>query len=83
MVGPIVEYKEMASQINKLITINKQIFKTGMLILFVGVLKKIMIADNLGFYVDASISNIEELNFYSSWLLSLSFSFQFYFDLCL
>lgn len=78
--GPIVKYKDMAPQFNKLITFNTQIFNTGMLIFFVGFLKKIMIADNLGFYVDASISNIEELNFYSSWLLSLSFSFQFYFD---
>lgn len=78
--GPIVKYKDMVPQFNKLISFNPQTFNTGMLIFFVGFLKKIMMADNLGLYADSFISNIEELNFYSSWILSLSFSFQFYFD---
>jgi len=80
--GPIVMYKKMIPQFsdqNNLI-FNRKNFNLGLIILVIGLTKKIIFADTLGLFVDQTHNNLENLNFAYSWLLSLSFTFQFYFD---
>lgn len=80
--GPIVKFNEMINQFNdntKTIFNNKY-FYFGLTILIIGFIKKTIFADTLGIYVDELYSNINYLNSLSAWLLSLSFTFQFYFD---
>ena len=59
---------------------NKKNFIIGLVILFIGLIKKIYFAGTLSEFVDIGHENINEIRFVSSWLLSLCFTFQIYFD---
>ena len=59
---------------------NKRNFTIGLIVLFIGLIKKVYFAGTLSEFVDLGYENINELSILSSWLLSLSFTFQFYFD---
>ena len=80
--GPIVKYNHMMSQFdndnNRFI--NKQNLYLGLIIILIGLLKKVILADNLAVFVDNGFANTQDLKFYASWLTSLSFTFQIYFD---
>jgi len=80
--GPIVKYKHMIPQFNdkKNYIFNSTNFNIGLIVLLIGLIKKIYFADTLGEFVDNGYNNINQLNLISSWLVSLSFTFQFYFD---
>ena len=80
--GPIVKYNNMIPQFNNEDNwpFNKRNFIIGLIILFMGLIKKIYFAGTLSEFVDAGHQNIDELKFLSSWLLSFCFTFQFYFD---
>ena len=80
--GPIVKYNNMMPQFNNENNwcFNKRNFIIGLIILFVGLIKKIYFAGTLSEFVDIGHENINELRFLSSWLLSLCFTFQLYFD---
>jgi alginate O-acetyltransferase complex protein AlgI len=80
--GPIVKYNKMMPQFNNKANylFNKKNFMIGLIILFIGLIKKIYFAGTLSEFVDLGHENINDLKFISSWLLSLCFTFQFYFD---
>ena len=80
--GPIVKYNNMMPQFNNNANylFNKKNFMIGLIILLIGLVKKIYFAGTLSEFVDLGHENINDLNFISSWLLSLCFTFQFYFD---
>ena len=80
--GPIVKYNFMMPQFNNEVNLifNKRNFMIGLIILFIGLIKKIYFAGTLSEFVDLGHQNINDLNFLSSWLLTLCFTFQFYFD---
>ena len=80
--GPIVKYNNMMPQFSneKNKWFNKRNFIIGLIILFIGLIKKIYFAGTLSEFVDVGHENIDELGFLSSWLLSLCFTFQIYFD---
>ncbi|MDC0533568.1 MBOAT family protein [Candidatus Pelagibacter sp.] len=80
--GPIVRYNDMVVQYksskNKKININN-IF-VGLILIIIGFLKKTVLADNLGVFVDSSYIDTTNLSFYLGWLTSIAFTFQIYFD---
>jgi len=80
--GPIVKYNHMMSQFdnqnNRII--NRQNLNLGLVIILIGLFKKIILADNLAIFVENGFSNSQNLEFFASWLTSLSFTFQIYFD---
>ena len=80
--GPIVRYNHMMPQFekdeNKII--NKQNIILGLTVILIGLFKKVFIADNLSVFVDDIFNNTENIDFYLSWLVSLGFTFQIYFD---
>jgi len=80
--GPIVKYNHMMPQFSnkKNWFFNERNFRIGLIVLFIGFIKKVYFADSLSQFVDTGYENISELDFFSSWLISLSFTFQFYFD---
>ena len=80
--GPIVKYNNMMPQFNNDENkwFNKKNFIIGLVILFIGLIKKIYFAGTLSEFVDIGHENINEIRFVSSWLLSLCFTFQIYFD---
>ena len=80
--GPIVKYNEMVPQFNddNLSKFKSTIFYLGITIFLIGFIKKTIFADTLGSYVDENYLNIDNINIINAWLLSISFTFQFYFD---
>lgn len=82
--GPIVRFNYMIKQFNNTANqkFNLHYFNLGILLILIGLAKKILLAENLGSFVDFGYENIEELNFFLSWLLTFSFTFQLYFDFC-
>ena len=81
--GPIVHHKKMVLQfenngLNSQINY-ESIFK-GLILFIIGLSKKVIIADNLGILVDSGYSSVETLNFLQSWVTTLSYTLQLYFD---
>jgi len=80
--GPIVRYNHMMPQFNdeKNRTINYQNILLGLVIILIGLFKKVFLADNLAILVESGFANHHSLEFFGSWLTSLCFTFQIYFD---
>ena len=80
--GPIVKYNHMMSQFdnpnNR--SINRKNLNLGLVIILIGLFKKIILADNLAIFVENGFSVSQNLQFFAGWLTSLSFTFQIYFD---
>ncbi len=80
--GPIVKYNYMMPQFSS--TENKYInpknILLGLTIILIGIFKKIVLADNLSINVDYGFNNFDTINFLESWITSISFTLQIYFD---
>ena len=80
--GPIVKYNHMMPQFknenNRVF--NKRNFSIGLIVLFIGFVKKVYFADTLSTFVDTNYENLDKIDTYLAWLVSLCFTFQFYFD---
>lgn len=80
--GPIVHHKEMMSQFNSkwnLLPRQKNI-AIGLFLFSLGLFKKLAIADTFSIWADIGFSTSDNLNLYDSWVTSLSYTFQLYFD---
>ncbi len=80
--GPIVKYNFMVPQFNKESNkiFNLDNFKIGLVILSIGLFKKVILANNLGIFVDNSYENVQNLDLINAWLASVSFTLQIYYD---
>ena len=79
--GPIVLY----NQINKNLNNSKNFLSYknlyfGIFLFAIGLVKKSFFADQLFLMTNDGLNNPGNLNFYSAWLYSFSFTFQIYFD---
>ncbi len=80
--GPIVRYNDMINQFEdekKSSIIYKNIC-IGLIVISIGLIKKVLIADNLSVIVDEGFGSNEQIGFFGSWLVTFSFAFQLYFD---
>ena len=80
--GPILHHSEMMPQFAKL---RNKIFShknlsIGLFLFSIGLFKKVIIADNLSVFVSQGYDIFDKLNFFESWLLSISYALQIYFD---
>ncbi|MCE3047279.1 MBOAT family O-acyltransferase [Helicobacter kayseriensis] len=83
--GPIVHHKEMMPQFKSIPYrwFHVKHLTKGLFIFAIGLFKKAVIADTFAIYANNGFSaslNGAKLNFFESWLTSLSYSFQLYFD---
>ncbi len=80
--GPIVHHSETMPQFMNLRNkfINHKNIATGLFLLGIGLFKKIMIADFLSPFVAQTFDVIPTLTFFESWVASISYAFQLYFD---
>lgn len=80
--GPIVHHKEMMPQFEE--KSNKRIIpeniSKGLYIFMIGLFKKVFIADQFGLWANDGYSNVESLTVIDSWITTLSYTFQLYFD---
>lgn len=78
--GPIERGKNLFPQITTPRKITPEKITTGIYLIFTGLCKKVLIADNLAVFVNNGFSNIESLNFLSALLTIYAFSWQIYCD---
>ncbi|MBT7558739.1 MBOAT family protein [Candidatus Woesearchaeota archaeon] len=83
--GPIVHHKEMMPQFcnDFIYKINARNISIGITIFFIGLFKKVVIADNLATYATPVFNASElglEITFLEAWAGAIAYSFQLYFD---
>jgi D-alanyl-lipoteichoic acid acyltransferase DltB (MBOAT superfamily) len=78
--GPIERASNLLPQIIVKRSINETLIKTGIFQIFIGLFRKIAIADNLGIYVDSVYANSEIHNASTLLTATIFYAFQIYFD---
>ena len=78
--GPIERASNLLPQINKERKFSNILFKEGIFQIAMGFFRKMVIADNLGKYVDLIYTNPEIYNSSSLLLASIFYAFQIYYD---
>lgn len=82
--GPIIKYNLLSKEFDNInLNFNSLNVSIGMCIFLIGLAKKIIIADNLGYHSDTFFSFVDDgntLSFFGSWLAALFFTVQIYFD---
>ena len=82
LAGPIIHHKEMMPQFanirNKVL--NYRNLSLGLFLFFIGLFKKIIIADELAPVANAGFDAMRSLTFVEAWVTSLSYTLQLYFD---
>lgn len=87
--GPIIHWREVMPQFARLGRKQEPGFGStsyapflieGACLFSIGLLKKLLIADQLGVFVDLGYRTVPTLGFADAWLLSLAYTFQLYFD---
>ncbi|WP_404455695.1 MBOAT family protein [Virgibacillus necropolis] len=80
--GPIVHHSEVINQYQDKIKkkINWENISKGLFIFSIGLFKKVGIADTFAIWANNGFSSSESLTFFDSWITSLSYTFQLYFD---
>ncbi|MCS6980687.1 MAG: MBOAT family protein [Flavobacteriales bacterium] len=78
--GPIIRYRDVAQQLVHRILTAEDFFIGGRRFL-TGLAKKVVLADNIGEYVQGALRIPgSELNLYTGWLIPLGYALQLYFD---
>ena len=82
LAGPIIHHKEMMPQFDRLKNklLNHRNLAHGLLLFFIGLFKKVVIADSLAVWADQGFDHTAVLTLIEAWAVSLSYSLQLYFD---
>ena len=82
MAGPILYHRQMMKQFNnsKLRKLNWSNISAGLSLFVIGLMKKVLIADELSPYVGMGFSNAAGLDCFTAWLTAISYMLQLYFD---
>ncbi len=80
--GPIVHHKEMLPQFSnkKNFIFNHENISVGLFIFFLGLTKKVGIADTFAVWANTGFSYDSTLTFFDAWVTSLAYTLQLYFD---
>src|SRR5262249_23761125 len=78
--GPIVRYGVPDPQLTVKHRFDPDRVRSGLLLLTLGLAKKVLLADGLARYVDLYLSRVSTLNFATAWSAAIGFGFQIYFD---
>ena len=82
LAGPILHHSDMMPQFNRLRNkvINWKNVYLGLTLFFLGLFKKVALADTFSTWATAGFEATQPLTFFPAWLASLSYTFQLYFD---
>ena len=79
--GPIVHYKYLTSQFtNNIYRIDYRNISLGLLLISIGLFKKVVLGDNLAPFVNFGYQSVDDLTLVTSWILAIAFYLQIYFD---
>lgn len=82
LAGPIIHHKDIIPQFNRKRAklISYQNICKGLLLFSIGLAKKVIFADNFGKIANMGFNSTHQLDFFSSWVATLAYTFQIYFD---
>lgn len=82
LAGPILHHSEMMPQFERLRNkvVNWKNLYLGIALFFLGLFKKVVLADSFSVWASAGFETTEPLTLIPAWLASLSYTFQLYFD---
>lgn len=82
LAGPIIHHKEMMPQFDKKRgkILNYRNLSLGMYLFFIGLAKKVLIADTVAAYANSGFGIPGDLTLIDAWVTSLSYTTQLYFD---
>jgi alginate O-acetyltransferase complex protein AlgI len=80
--GPIVHHSEIMGQLDESskYRMNSSNISKGLYIFAIGLFKKVMIADTFAIWANDGYSNLANLTLIDSWITTMSYTFQLYFD---
>jgi alginate O-acetyltransferase complex protein AlgI len=78
--GPIERAKDLLPQFHKINTISYNSIRWGLILIAIGLFKKIVIADRLAIYVDSCYANVDQANGMPMLIAIVFFAFQLYLD---
>ncbi len=83
--GPIVHHSEMLPQFREtsVFRFNNRNLAVGVTLFFIGLFKKVVLADSIALYATPIFAAADQgafLSFFDSWAGALAFTFQLYFD---
>ena len=78
--GPIKRYQDFVPQFLAEAKFSPQCLDEGITLILFGLFKKVMIADNLSFFVQGGFSHPELFTGLDLWIFTYAFAFQIYFD---
>ncbi len=82
LAGPIIHHKEMMPQFDDLKNkaLNDKYLAQGLTLFFLGLFKKVIIADTLAGWANAGFDKATALGLIEAWVTSLSYTLQLYYD---
>ena len=82
LAGPITRYNEVIPQFQLAgqTNVNYRNMSLGLYLFFIGLCKRVVIADTFGIFADLGYATIQSLSLAEAWITSLSYTFQIYFD---
>ncbi len=82
LAGPILHHKEMMPQFDRLRNkvLNYKNFSLGLFLFFIGLAKKVGLADQFSVWAKAGFDGTQPLGLLEAWTASLCYTFQLYFD---
>ncbi|MFD2235311.1 MBOAT family O-acyltransferase [Phaeospirillum tilakii] len=78
--GPIIRAADFFPQINKKPTLSLHDFELALYLIFVGIFKKLVLADTLAIYADAAFDAPHSVDSLVAWLGVYAFALQIFFD---
>ncbi|MBY0358070.1 MAG: hypothetical protein K2W82_08725 [Candidatus Obscuribacterales bacterium] len=78
--GPIKRYQDFVPQFLEKAKFSVSYLDEGGSLILLGLFKKVMIADNLAFFVQGGFANPELFSGLDLWVFTYAFAFQIYFD---
>jgi len=78
--GPIKRYQDFVPQFLATAKFSPDCLDEGISLILFGLFKKVMIADNLSFFVEGGFSNPNLFTGMDMWIFTYAFAFQIYFD---
>lgn len=82
LAGPIIHHKEMMPQFDskRKKLLNYKNVSIGLFLFFIGLFKKVVIADSFAVWANAGFGAPDGLSIFEAWAATLSYTFQIYFD---
>lgn len=82
LMGPITRYTEVMPQFQlaQQKNVDYRNMTLGLYLFFIGLCKRVVIADTFGIYADLGYATTPSLSLAEAWITSLSYTFQIYFD---